>query len=322
MPTTPARARKWIKSGRATPFWKKGLFCVRLNVEPSSREIQDVAVGIDPGSKKEAFTVKSELHTYVSIQTDAVTWVKDKLESRRNLRRGRRFRKTPCRQNKMNRSRGGIPPSTKARWGLKLRISEWLWRICPVSCFVVEDVKAKTIKGARRWNVNFSPLEVGKRWFYEELRKLARVELREGWQTAEYRTAFGFPKLKNKMSNEFLAHRIDSWVLANDWVGGHTEVDNFHSIILSPINLYRRQLHVMNFAKGGIRKTYGSTRSLGFKRGSLVRHTKFGLTMIGGTTKGRVSLREVCYGKRLCQNAKVGNIKFLSYYPWNYYHYP
>lgn len=76
MPTTPARARKWIASKKATPFWKKGVFCVRLNVEPSSRNLQEIAVGIDPGSKKEAFTVKSKLHTYLNIQTDAVTWVK------------------------------------------------------------------------------------------------------------------------------------------------------------------------------------------------------------------------------------------------------
>jgi hypothetical protein len=53
MPTTPARARRWIRGGKATAFWKGGLFCVRLNVEPSAREIQPVACGIDPGSKKE-----------------------------------------------------------------------------------------------------------------------------------------------------------------------------------------------------------------------------------------------------------------------------
>ena len=70
MPTIPSRARRWIKTGRATPFWKKGIFCIRLNEEPSGRKTQDIAVGIDPGSKKEAFTVKSEAHTYLNIQTD------------------------------------------------------------------------------------------------------------------------------------------------------------------------------------------------------------------------------------------------------------
>jgi RRXRR protein len=63
MPTTPARARRWIKTAKATAFWKGGLFCVRLNIEPSAREHQRVAVGMDPGSKKEALVVASAAHT-------------------------------------------------------------------------------------------------------------------------------------------------------------------------------------------------------------------------------------------------------------------
>jgi hypothetical protein len=43
MPTIPARAKRWIESRKATPFWKKGVFCVRLNVEPSARETQKVS---------------------------------------------------------------------------------------------------------------------------------------------------------------------------------------------------------------------------------------------------------------------------------------
>ena len=116
MPTTPARARRWIKSGHATPFWKGGVFCVRLNREPSARQTQPIAIGIDPGSKKEALVVKSSAHTYLNIQADAVTWVKGALETRRPMRRARRFRRTPCRQPRCNRARGGLPPSTEARW--------------------------------------------------------------------------------------------------------------------------------------------------------------------------------------------------------------
>lgn len=115
MPTSPPRARRWIKIGKATPFWCNGVFCVRLNVEPSDTKKQDIVVGIDPGSKREAFTVKSESHTYLNVLADAVTWVKDAVESKRNARRSRRQRKTPCRQNRKNRARGCIPPSTKAR---------------------------------------------------------------------------------------------------------------------------------------------------------------------------------------------------------------
>ncbi|HEY6411465.1 MAG TPA: RRXRR domain-containing protein, partial [Ktedonobacteraceae bacterium] len=67
MPTTPSRARRWIKSGKATAFWKGGLFCVRLNAEPSAREVQPLAVGIDPGSKREGYSVLSAAHTYLNI---------------------------------------------------------------------------------------------------------------------------------------------------------------------------------------------------------------------------------------------------------------
>ena len=98
MPTTANRAASWIRSKKATPFWKRGIFCVRLNTRPSGKETQTIVLGIDPGSKKEGYTAKSEAHTYINIQADAVTWVKDVIEVRRNLRRSRRNRKTPYRK--------------------------------------------------------------------------------------------------------------------------------------------------------------------------------------------------------------------------------
>src|SRR3990167_755347 len=137
MPTTESRARRWIRSGKATPFWLKGVFCVRLNQEPSAKNVQPIACGIDPGSKKEGFTVKSETGTFLNIQTDAVTWVKDAVEVRRNMRRSRRFRNTPCRQNKSNKAKSPFPPSTKARWQSKLRIINILSKLYPITTYVV-----------------------------------------------------------------------------------------------------------------------------------------------------------------------------------------
>jgi len=72
------------------------VFSIQL-VDRQDGVTQPVAVGIDPGSKKEGFTVKSEVRTFLNIQADAVTWVKDAVETRRNLRRSGRMRKTPCR---------------------------------------------------------------------------------------------------------------------------------------------------------------------------------------------------------------------------------
>lgn len=315
MPTTPSRARRWIRRGEATPFLRRGIFCVRLNREPSGQVKQEIVVGIDPGSKKEGFTIKSEAHTFLNIQADAVTWVKDAVETKRNMRRARRFRKTPCRANRKNRTRGCLPPSTKARWQWKLRIVAQLKKAFPITDLVVEDIKARTT-GKRRWDRSFSPLEVGKKWFYEELGNSGNVHLKQGWETAEMRTLAGLKKSKLKMADVFEAHCVDSWVLANWYVGGHTIPDNVRMSRISPIRLHRRQLHVLQPAASGIRKPYGSTRSLGFKRGSLVSHPKRGITYVGGTHKGRISLHSLADGKRLCFNAKPSEVKTKTYNTW------
>src|SRR5260370_32190589 len=98
LPTTPARARRWIKSGKATAFWKGGLFGVRLNVEPSSHVVQPIAVGIDPGSKREGYSVLCAAHTYLNIQAEARAGVKEAETDSTPMRRTRRQRKTPCRK--------------------------------------------------------------------------------------------------------------------------------------------------------------------------------------------------------------------------------
>lgn len=315
MPTTPSRARRWVKRGEATPFFRRGIFCVRLNREPSSRERQEIAVGIDPGSKKEGFTIKSSAHTFLNIQADAVTWVKEALEARRMMRRVRRSRKTPCRANRKNRARGCLTPSTKARWQWKLRITIQLITVFPITDFVVEDIKACST-GKRRWDRSFSPLEVGKKWFYEELEHFGNVHLKQGWETAEMRTTSGLKKSKSKMSDVFEAHCVDSWVLANWYVGGHIKPDNMSMLCISPIRLHRRQLHAMQPAKDGFRRLYGGTRSLGLKRGSVITHPKYGKSYIGGTSNGHISLHALESGERLTQDVKPQDCRFVAYNTW------
>ncbi len=318
MPTTPSRARRWMKSGKATPFWKKGVFCVRLNVEPSGRQTQPVVVGLDPGSQKEGWTVKSQAHTYLNIQADAVTWVKAQVEQRRQMRRTRRYRKTPCRQPKANRARGGIPPSTQARWQWKLRLARWLSKLFPITTFVVEDIKAKT-KGKRRWDVAFSPLEVGKQWFYQQLAQLGQVLTRSGWETKQMRDALGLKKTGRKTAEVFEAHCVDAWVLANSVVGGHLQPDNKRLLFIAPLRFHRRQLHRLQPGKQGERLPYGGSLSLGLKRGSLVKHPKLGLAFVGGSSNGRLSLHRLADGKRSTQNARKEDVKFLTFCSWRFY---
>jgi hypothetical protein len=299
------------------PRHLKGMFHIQLT-EREGGATQDVVVGIDPGSKKEAFTVKSEKRTLINIQADAVTHVKDAIETRRVMRRQRRNRKTPCRQQRPNCARGGLPPSTRARWQWKLRICRWLAKLYPIACFVVEDIAAITKPDQRRWNVNFSPLTVGKEWFYTELEKLATVELVAGYETKALRDEAGLLKIKHKLSDDFHAHGVDSFVLASAYFGCVPQPDNKRMLYLTPLRFHRRQLHAMVPATGGVRRPYGGTLSEGMKRGSIVSHAKFGWCYVGGASLGRVSLHSQETGQRLTQNAKKEDCRVLTSCSWRF----
>ncbi|MFO1433187.1 MAG: RRXRR domain-containing protein [Candidatus Competibacteraceae bacterium] len=314
MPCHPARTRELVRQGKAVRRFDRGIFYIRLT-ERTDGDLQPIAAGCDPGSKKEGFTVKSEKQTFLNIQADAVTWVSDAVATRRQMRRTRRYRKAPCRQNRQNRARGGIPPSTKARWQWKLRICRWLARLFPIECFIVEDIKAKTT-GKRRWDKSFSPLEVGKQWFYSELLTLAKVKTKPGFETSRLRQAQGLKKTSKKTAEVFEAHCVDSWILANGYTGGHIHPDNTRLLCITPLRFHRRQLHRLQPDKGGIRKSYGGTRSHGFKRGSLVKHVRLGLAYVGGYLKDRISLHSLSDGKRLTQSAKPADCTFLAFNSW------
>jgi RRXRR protein len=317
MPTTPARARRWIKSGKATAFWKGGIFGVRLNVEPASHVVQPIAVGIDPGSKREGYSVLSAAHTYLNIQAEARTGVKEAEKDSTRMRRTRRNRKTPCRRPRPNRhqSKKKLPPSTRARWQWKLRLARFLCQLFPVSVFVVEDIKAAT-RGRRRWDQQFSPLEVGKHWFYAELGKLAPVVTRQGYETRALREQLGLKKTSKKLAEVWEAHCVDSWVLARAAVGGATAPDNTRLVCMAPFVWHHRQLHRFQPEKGSKRKPYGGTLSQGVKRGTLVKHPKWGKATVGGTMDGKLSLHHPATNKRLTQTARVADCTLITLLRW------
>ncbi|MBC7113663.1 MAG: RRXRR domain-containing protein [Candidatus Methanomethyliales bacterium] len=175
MPCTPVRARLLLKKGKALARWNKlGIFYLQLKyaVEPKN---QMLVVGVDPGSRYEALSVVGARDTVLNIMHESVNWVKKALEQRRRMRRARRYRKTrrrACRFDNRLSNRSWVPPSTKARWDAKLRIISQLRRMLPISHVVVEGVKAVTRKACRGWNANFSPIEVGKQYFYSQLQAI------------------------------------------------------------------------------------------------------------------------------------------------------
>ena len=319
MPTHPNKAGMLIKKGLATPYWSNGIFSIRLTYEPKTDYTQDIVVGVDPGSKKEGFTVKSKAHTYLNVQADAHNGVGKKVAKRRELRRGRRSRKSPNRKQKKHNlsNTDRIPAGTRARWDWKLRILDWLSKIYPITLVCVEDIKARTIERAKKWNQSFSPLEVGKQWFYAEVQKRWHLLRLQGWQTQEIRDRLGLKKSSKKLSETFAAHCVDSWCLAYNAVAGEGVVDNTDIFCISPIPIRRRELHRQNPQKGGERPRYGGTTCDGLVKNTLVKHVKHGLTRISGFGKAGISLYSLA-GKRLCQNAKTQDFRVLTRLNFNY----
>jgi hypothetical protein len=167
----------------------------------------------------------------------------------------------------------------------------------PITDCVVEDIKAVS-KGQKRWDRSFSPLQSGKNWFYDQLKPFYQLHLVSGVATSVFRKNLGLVKSKKKLDDKFECHNVDSWVLANHIVGGHQQPDNKDIIKIVPMRLHRRQLHRFEVLKNGERKNYGGTRSLGFKRGSLVKYKDLGFRYIGGIAKMGLVLHDIHTGKR------------------------
>jgi RRXRR protein len=256
-----------------------------------------------------------------NLMVEAPDHVKGAVETRRTMRRARRFRKwrRPKRfENRINR-KNRIPPSTRSRWEAKVRIVTHLKQTMPLTDAVVEDVQAVTRKGVdSKWNQSFSPVQVGKEHLYTLLREMGlAVHLREGWQTKELRAQFGLKKAKNKSKPSFDSHAVDAWVLAA-LVSRAEKPTCRHLWYLVPARLHRRQLQRLQASKGGERKPYGGTRSLGLKRGTLVMHSKYGICTVGGFDRGRqtISLHDYRTNKRLTQGAKIDECRVLTWVAW------
>lgn len=315
MPCTPVRARLLLKRGKAVAKRNKiGIFYIRLKyvVEPKN---QILTVGVDPGSKYEAISVVGTRDTVLNVMLEAVDWVKRGLEQRRRMRRTRRYRKTrrrPCRSDNRLSNRRWLPSSTKARWDAKLRIIKQLKKLLPISHAVVEDIKAITKRGYRRWNINFSPIEIGKQYFYSALKEMGlEVITKRGEETKAFRESLGLKKIREKSKPAFESQCVDSWCLAA-MVTGAKYPTTRSLYYLVPLRWHRRQLHRLQPAKGGVRRRYGGTISLGLKKGTLVKHVEYGLCYIGGYLKNRFSLHSLKTGKRVTQNAKREDFKILT----------
>jgi hypothetical protein len=311
MPCTSARARLLLKTGKAFAKRSKlGIFYLQLNRTVDAAN-QPLVLGVDSGSKFEGFSVVGTKDTAVNIMSKATTWIKKAVEQRKIMRRGRRYRKTRRRESRFSNrvNRKHVPPSTKARWDTKLRIIQQLEKILPIQTVVVEDIKALTRKNGKQWNNSFSPLEVGKQYFYTQINK--KLIVKSGIETKTLRDSIGLKKLTNKSKPVFETHCVDAWALAASETGAKQPTTRSLYYIV-PLRWNRRQLHMLQPSKGGVRRRQGGTISVGLKKGTLVKHSRYGFCFVGGSSNGKLSLHSVKDGERLTKNSKKEDCQVLT----------
>jgi len=258
MPCKPSKARKLLKSGKAIARWSKlGLFYIQLTIEVTSayNTNQSFVLANDPGSKFDGFALGCK---YIQLRMMAVlpSGVHKKMETRRNLRRARRFRNTrrrPCRP----RSQGPdwIAPSQLAKVQFRLAIVKEICRLFPVAHFIVEDVKFDHYN--KRYGKCFSTVEIGKTAYYAELRSMGILILVDGWQTKLWRNAFGLKKCSSKSKQAPESHANDAVAMLAGLAG--CELDNAPFWVYRRPEFARRSLHRQQFQEDGIRPRFGGT---------------------------------------------------------------
>jgi 5-methylcytosine-specific restriction endonuclease McrA len=146
-PCHPARARELLQKGRAKVFKRYPFTIVMQDRTVEESTVHPHRIKIDPGSKTTGIAVVQEENGRVTNALEIShrgQQIKDSLESRSSLRRGRRNRKTRYRKPRfLNRVRKAewLPPSLESRIA---NIETWVRRIrkiCPVTAISQELVR-------------------------------------------------------------------------------------------------------------------------------------------------------------------------------------
>lgn len=292
MPCKPAKARKLLESGLAVGMWSKklGIFYIQLTFDPKSElnKNQKVIIGGDPGSLYDGFAVTTKI-VNLTAMCHLPSKIADKLGSRREMRRARRYRNTRQRPKRFdNRNREGfLAPSQRAKVEFRLTIIKELRKLFPVTDFSIEDVAFNHYE--KKWGKHFSTVEIGKKLLYLELRKIAELQTFKGNETKAERERLGLKKVSKKDNRCPESHATDAIALAS-------LVSPIDVISLYPFYIWkryqnaRRQLHRFEPDKKNIRRRYGGSNSIyPFKKND-VTIFEGRLARVGGFMGKRISL--------------------------------
>lgn len=136
--------RRLLKSGRAKVV-QRCPFTIQLLYE-SGNETQQIVLGVDAGSKHVGLSACTEKKELYSAEMSPRNNVVDLLSDRRQYRRGRRYRKTRCRQARFNnrvhaKHKGWLAPSVEVKIQEHITCIRRIMNILPVTKVIVETAE-------------------------------------------------------------------------------------------------------------------------------------------------------------------------------------
>ena len=308
MPMKASRVCKFIKQKKAKLKWnyKLRFHYLQLLVEPSGYELQDINLGIDPGSNFDGFSVVSEKVHHINFELvqrskrgkTAIKSFKSRQASNRRVRRSR-LRHRPIRFD--SRTRNKLSPTIKANVDFRKWLITGICKYYPISKVIIEDVRFNHY--ANNKGKSFSHVEQGKTELYNWIKNQGlQLELYAGYNTKKLRVnTFGEDlKSSNKGESSFEAHCLDSFVIASNKgqmvdldTGEILESEPYSTFDISKIN--KKVTFIEKIVK--IRRSLTRTRALYKSKGtnplgsSLFRYKK------GGIKEALPNLKSNKFGK-------------------------
>ncbi len=139
MPTTPRRARLWLKAKRARVV-RQEPFTIRLHFA-TKEHVQPAKVGVDTGSKDVGIAASTNGEVVFQAEIHLRDDITDKMTQRRQYRRNRRGRKTRYREARCDNRRrpdGWLPPSLHSKSEATAKVVRFIASFLPVGRVTVE----------------------------------------------------------------------------------------------------------------------------------------------------------------------------------------
>ena len=205
MPTSPARARQLLRSGDAV-LVDRAMFLIRLT-RPSASCRQETTMGVDLGSHHVGVSVTTDRRELLSSEVLLRDDISRRLLKRKEMRRGRRFRKTRYRAARFDnrttsKKDGWLAPSVRHKVDSIVGICSRISTILPIDTVICEGGKFDA-QAVMNPGINGKEYQQGSQLGFDNVK--AYVRWRDGYSCQNC----GARGANARLEVHHIRHRID-----------------------------------------------------------------------------------------------------------------